>query len=127
MRRGRCGLSNSPGGGFTLVEALVAMAVLGAGVVGVLEMFSLAGSAAGENQRLARAVEIAQRELSLAVASRYAPVEGAEKLHRWRVERQDRPMGLERVAVTVTWMVRGAEQSYVLEQLWLKRKPPAAR
>ena len=96
------------------------MAVLGAGVLGVLGTFSLCGSTASENQRLAQAVTIAQRELALAVTTKAVSSEGGEQGHRWKVQRQDQEMGLIRVAVTVSWQVRGTERTYVLEQLCLK-------
>lgn len=119
MQRPRCGSLTSRA--FTLVEALVAMAVLSAGVIGVVEVFSLATSTASRNERLSQAVQIAQRELSMAMISQVRPKEGASFPHRWKVQRQERPMGMELVAVTVSWSDRGAEQNYRLEQLCLAR------
>ena len=120
MRPRRSGSSNSPRA-FTLVEALVAMAVLSAGVIGVVEVFSMSASTTGRSQRLSQAVQIAQRELAMAMTTTVRPREGAKFPHRWRVQRQDRPMGLERIVVRVYWNERGLEREYRLEQLCIPR------
>jgi prepilin-type N-terminal cleavage/methylation domain-containing protein len=111
--------------GFTLLEILVAMTILSVGIVGTMHAFSLSMRAGTEASRLARASEIARRELVLAAAAPSGGIDndGAEDAYTWRIREMDQADGLLVVSVTVNWLDRGRPQSFALSQVVFSRAP----
>ena len=104
--------------GFSLIEVLVAMTILTAGILGVMEAFSLCTQTASGGLRLAEATAIAQNQLELAAcvpAESIEPQTGTSGPCTWQVTLAEKPHGLVLALVTVKWMQQGRPQTF---QLW---------
>lgn len=110
--------------GFTLIEILVAVTILGAGILGVVAAFSMSLRVASASARMADAVRIAQREMELKVAQSAESLRddrGAEGPYAWKFSVSRASEGLMRARVTVTWLDRGRPQSFKLSRVFLPR------
>lgn len=110
-------------GGFSLIEVLVAMAILATGILGVLSAFSLAGRTGDRAFRLEQAALLAERELELAMhqPSDQQPLTGSEPPYTWRLEYMPRPHELTAVRIEVAWLGRGQAQTFELERVFVPR------
>ncbi|HXY99647.1 MAG TPA: type II secretion system protein [Stellaceae bacterium] len=130
--------ARQPSGGFTLIEVLVALTILGI-ALGVL-MSALSGglSRAGATQSEAAAAQLAQS--LLADAGREAALADGEQAgalasgFRWRLavapygdddDRRAWPIAAKRVTAVVSWSDGGAERSVALTTLRLLPQAPA--
>jgi prepilin-type N-terminal cleavage/methylation domain-containing protein len=116
---GRCG-------GFSLVEALVAMTVLSVGVVGSLAAFSMALRSHARSANYEQAVEIARNELTAAVAATaegLSPRAGTTGRYHWTVIYSEKPGELVLASVSVRWPEQGQEAGYQVSQVFLPRRP----
>lgn len=123
--------------GFTLLEVVIAMAILGAGIAALLALF--AGSlrlAGGARDTSAAAVYASQRLEEALLAP--SPEEGEEtgpfgEKYRWVTRTTVLPPGAEespfravRIEVTVSWGDPGAERSVDMAATrWEKARPDA--
>lgn len=106
--------------GFTLMEIIVAMTLMGLSLVAVLELFSLGLSSGRRSQRATVAVSLA-RNLMEEVLSRDELADGTEE-GRFEEEEMDYAIdvgpgefqGLHEVLVTVSWTERGRMKDYRL-------------
>ena len=110
--------------GFTLIEILVAVTILAVGVVGAIGVFSQSMKAGSRAERLEKAIEIAQCELELAVATLNDPNqlqarETQSGLYKWRIALDEKEFGLVCVSVIVTWQQEGLREELVLSELAL--------
>jgi prepilin-type N-terminal cleavage/methylation domain-containing protein len=114
--------------GFTLVEMLVAVTILGGGILGMLAAFSLSSQASVDAARLSDAVRIAEREMELTAAmssGQTEPVSGQEGMFTWKADVAELQEGLMRANVTVQWLRRGKMEAFNLEQVFLPRPASA--
>ncbi len=108
--------------GFTLLEVVIAIAILGAGIGALLAMFSGSLRLAGGSRDLSTAAVYATQRLEEALLAPN-PVEGQESgpfgdKYRWTTrttflppEGEKSPFRPVRIEVTVTWGDPGAERS----------------
>lgn len=126
-------------GGFTLMEILVAMTILGVGFValfGVLSTSLGTVSRIGERETLVRSAQMKLNELCLNLRQGQEPPRSGEFAgkYRWRAdirtingdeEAAVRPdYRLARVRLRVTWQGSRAENQYLLETMTWVPSPP---
>lgn len=105
--------------GFSLLEVLVAMTLIGVGILGVLSAFSLSIQAASRSRGTDGATEIAQNQLDLAV---HAPTDrlearsGTSGRYTWHVSYSKGPDGLTTASVAVQWSDRGDKRLFTLSR-----------
>lgn len=119
--------------GFTLLEVLVALAVLGLSLGVLTGVFSVALDRLHEARMRSRTLELAQTLLLQAeTAQTDAPYSGRDGAVRWQVAQtpygsdEDRKSWRARpfaVAVTVAWQDHGRERSVALQGLHLVALP----
>ena len=117
-------LARGPGpterAGFSLLEMLVASAVLAVGLVIVTESISAGLTASTSVDRLFHAGQLAADRLNRAAAGEYAtlPHEGKRRFegveYRWRLEEGDSQGGLRLVLCNVQWTSRGRRHMVTL-------------
>jgi prepilin-type N-terminal cleavage/methylation domain-containing protein len=122
--------------GFTLLEVVVAITLLGLGLTAALELLGLglrAGQASGDSTR---AVILARRALDAVTLRPLGPGSdvGAEGRYRWTAEvaphgetaeGRVEPVSLYRVRVRVTWPGRNGERAFELVTLRAAADPGA--
>lgn len=108
---------------FTLIEALVALGVLGTGILGCLAAIQLASNTSASARLLEGAVDLGNGQLNLAAAQatskELADQQGVTGRYEWTVhfERPEEMIGT--VTVTVAWLERGNAKSFVLKKAFL--------
>ncbi|CAM2007118.1 prepilin-type N-terminal cleavage/methylation domain-containing protein [Acanthopleuribacter pedis] len=121
--------------GFTLLEALAALAILGISLVVLLRSQTLSISNVTQIQRYERGVFITENNLhwtflDLNEADQwqdYQDVSGQDGDYKWRVSIQpvdmalqfDNPVVMLRVVATTTWEEGAADRNYTLETWYL--------
>ena len=101
------------------------MTILGLGLVGVMEAFSLSMRSSTAAFRLSEASAIAQRELYLAVclpSNMLVARKGSSGHYTWTLSFSDRPHGLKQATIVVGWFEKGQEQSFPLSQIFSPRQ-----
>lgn len=104
--------------GFTLIEVLIAMCVLGIGVMGVSFMQTTAISANNSAMRLSGAVAIASDQMEQMMAKSYGALSDGSATSEgvtvsWSVTSNDaNTSGTSKVHTTVTWKDRGQEKTF---------------
>ena len=124
MSRDRAPRRPAANAAFSLMEVIVALTILSAGIVGVVSTFALCGRAAGRNFRLADAVALAERQIELAAATprdRLAASRGKEDRYTWRLTVDEMAHGLVRASVAVEWLDRGKTRTWRLSQILVPR------
>lgn len=111
--------------GFTLVEALVSMTILAVGIIGILSAFSLSSRSGSEIMRLAKAAEIADKQLQLVFCSGGSGLasQGVSGPYKWEIQTAELHEGLQRTSVVVTWSDRRGMQSFKLSEIFLPHSP----
>ena len=107
------------------MEVLVAVTVLAAGILGVLEAFSLSLRAGVRSTRLQDAARIAEKQLQFAVvqpAEKLQADRGTEGPFTWRLGVSESQENLMRASVTVEWLERGEPQTFDLTRVFLPRR-----
>lgn len=100
---------------------LVAVTVLGAGIIGVIGVFTLCQRASARALHLEDAVNLAQSQMELAVAKprdSLEPTAGSTGAYRWTLEYAEKPSGLVLATVTVTWPESGELETFRLSQVF---------
>ncbi|MGC2781271.1 MAG: type II secretion system protein [Bradyrhizobium sp.] len=123
--------------GFTLVEVIVALAMLSIGLTLVMGLFSTGLSRTGMAERLAGAVSLAQSvmtQVGAVIPLRTEARDGTEANgYQWHLAIQPygpaqggdvRPVELYQVSVQVGWLEGQDPRSYALSTLRLGPKPP---
>ena len=123
--------------GFTLLEVVVAIAMLGVGMAALLALFSGSLRLAGGSRDTSAAAVYASQRLEEALLAP-APAEGEEKgpfgeKYRWVMrtsflppDEEESPYRPVRIEVTVTWGEPGAEQSVGMAATrWEKKEKDA--
>ncbi|WP_315783892.1 MULTISPECIES: type II secretion system protein [unclassified Bradyrhizobium] len=118
--------------GFTLVEVIVALAMLSVGLALVMSLFSTGLSRTGMAERVAGAVALAQSlmaQVGNSIPLRTETRDGAEANgYRWRLAMQPyrptpnsdaRPVELYQVSVEIGWLEGQDPRSYALSTLRL--------
>ena len=107
--------------GFTVVEAMVAMTVLGVGLVAVFGSLRIANSLAGQIRQQEAAQLLAERRMTTLLAR---PIEqmgiqtGQEGIFTWNEEvRPSRNPDVAEVVVTASWMHQGRPLRFQLLSL----------
>lgn len=109
---------------FTLIEILVAVTIVGAGILGVVAAFSVSLQAGSESARIRDAVRIAERQMELKVAEpaeRLGDDRGSEGAYTWNLNLSQASEGLVLARITVTWSQRGRPQSFRLSRVFRPR------
>ena len=109
--------------GFTLVEALVSMTILGVGIVGVMSAFTLASRSGSEAMRLSEAAAIADQRLETLLGSsesQWVP-RGVSGNYAWEAKVADLRDGLRLATVVVRWTDRRGRQEFELSEVFLPR------
>ncbi len=114
-------------GGFTLVEVLVALVVTVAGLTLIAQGFTTGARASSASQNATRAPLIAQQvvtdyetgELALGQSNRKTYDKDTEFTTDARCEAYE--TGVTLLTVTVIWVERGQERTYVLTRLMRER------
>lgn len=136
----RSGCPRSRAGGFTLLEILVAMTILGMGFValfGVLSASLDTVSRIGERETLVRSAQMKLNELCLSLRQGREPPQQSGEFagkYRWRADIQavgaleetevQPDYRLTRVRLRVTWRGSRAENHYLLETMTWVPSPP---
>lgn len=112
------------GTGFTLLEVLVAMAIMATSVLVVSAALAASLGAGNQGDRLRLACEIAQQQLVLAVNAlpdqRDAAAGSSGQLN-WQRTYRAMPHNLMVAEVTVNWSDRGQPRSYQLAEVFIPR------
>lgn len=111
--------------GFSLLEVIVAMTVLGVGILGVMAALSMSLRIDGESTRLVGAVEVAERELvaaTLVPTGSIQATRGVDGTYQWTVAYAQKSEQLFLVSVTVQWMARSEAKQYRLSRAF---RPPS--
>jgi prepilin-type N-terminal cleavage/methylation domain-containing protein len=107
--------------GFTLVEVIVAAAILGTTFIAVFAAMRTCSAAAHHARMLTRSVLLAESLLTEAMLSEntvFETKEGQEERYRWKVEIVPTPVDdLGAIRVQVRWLEQGREQQYELFSL----------
>ena len=107
--------------GFTLIEVLVALTVLAAGIIGIMAALSLCTHKVSESLRLAEVATIAQSQMELAVIAPAGTLEakaGSAGLYQWEVTFGEKPYGLVLALVVVKWTLRGEPKMFRLSRVF---------
>ncbi len=103
---------------FTLIEVIVALAILGTGITAVFGVLSVCSRAAHHNRMLTQAVLLAESELaraSLVKRTEFGTQDGTSGPFKWQVDIASTPVeDLAAIKVTVTWSEQKRPQSYEL-------------
>jgi prepilin-type N-terminal cleavage/methylation domain-containing protein len=108
-------------GGFTLVEIIVALAILSTSMLAVFGALRMCVTANSRSQRLTESVLLAERlmaEITLDNNVTYQSTKGSEGLFSWQI--QTAPTGMDNLAavcVTVQWLNQQRPQEYRLYSL----------
>jgi|GEM_PF-6175133 len=111
--------------GFTLLEVLVAMLVMSVGVMGIMAAVMAGSSASSSANKLETAVDIARRELALAVTLPSNELIGSsdsEGVMSWTIGYTNKQHSLVMATVTVQWLERGQTRTYQLSQVFVPRQ-----
>jgi prepilin-type N-terminal cleavage/methylation domain-containing protein len=106
---------------FTLLEVLVALTILSAGILAVASAFNSSQRASTRAARLQEASELAQNQLELAVVksgTALQPAQGVAGLFTWSIEYTNKPEGLVLASATVKWTDRGSPEQFQVSQLF---------
>lgn len=108
--------------GFSLIEVMVALAVLGAGVLGVLGALTLASRVSDGAFHRQQVIALAEERMEILIHDLAEPgeqqLEGTRGRYQWQVELQERDHGLVRGVVRVAWTQRGEERTFALERIF---------
>jgi len=113
--------------GFTMVEVLVSLCVLGFSMMAVFETLNACSIAAHHARMLTRAVLLAESRLvetRLTDTKAFASQEGEEGRFSWRAQVVPTPIGgLGAIRVQVTWREQERPQHYELRSLVRMQTP----
>jgi prepilin-type N-terminal cleavage/methylation domain-containing protein len=107
--------------GFTLLEVMVAMVILGVGLLGIYSAIARSIQVNGNNKRLMAATEIAHKQLALGtmrLASEMVAESGKTGLFSWETTFTSKSHGLMLVTVVVTWEQQGRLQTLSRSQVF---------
>jgi type II secretory pathway pseudopilin PulG len=106
---------------FTMVEIIVALAILSTSMLAVFGVLSMCSRANGNSQRLTESVLLAESLLSEAMLENpvaYQTTKGQQGLFNWQVQTAPTEMdNLAAVSVQVTWLQQHRPQEYKLLSL----------
>ncbi len=105
--------------GFTLLEVLVAMTILGVGILGVVTALSLATQAGGSSLRLSEAAQLARQQMMLATSTTpemLQPNEGIEGRYHWILTYDSKSDDLVLASIQVDWQEKGQTQTFTLRE-----------
>ncbi len=105
--------------GFTLLEVLVAMTILGVGILGVVTALSLATQAGGSSLRLSDAAQFARQQMMLATSTTpdmLQPNEGTEGRYHWILTYDSKSNDLVLATIQVDWQEKGQVQTFTLRE-----------
>ena len=114
------------GRGFTLVELIVAVFLIGVGLMGLAALSTSVSRANHQSSSLTTASALAQDRLEAFRAEPYAAmasggdtrtVDGLAYTRTWTVTEDDPEPGLKTIAVTVSWTARGRSHSTTLRTI----------
>ncbi len=109
--------------GLTLVEVLVALAILSIAATAIFGLYSTGFLAGGMARRMSGAVALAQQRLEASRSPCVLTEEGPEATdaafpgYQWETKTTEVRPGLRELAVTVTWQERGQHRSLSLTTL----------
>ncbi|MCU0845532.1 MAG: type II secretion system GspH family protein [Spirochaetes bacterium] len=125
--------NNGRGGGFALVEILLAIAILSIAMLGIISGVSSGIAAIGGNRNMTRAMLIAKSRLSLYHVYRmrepdvqeepvkeYPGFAYSRKTTKFEHELFG-PVSARRVEITVHWLERGRRKNYTLSYVYPER------
>ena len=114
---------------FTLLEILVAVTILSAGILGVLGAFSLSLRAGVRAARVEDAARIGERQVQLGIvgpAEALRAQRGAEGAFAWQLDFEQAQEGLMLASVTVTWSEQGRGQKFRFSRVFLPARAAQA-
>ncbi|MGH2374682.1 MAG: prepilin-type N-terminal cleavage/methylation domain-containing protein [bacterium] len=109
--------------GLTLIEVLVAMAILSIAAAAIIGLYSTGFLAGAMARRMSGAVALAQQRLEASRSPCVLGDEGPESTdpafpgYRWQTKTSEVRPGLREVTATVTWQERGQDRSLSLTTL----------
>ncbi len=109
--------------GLTLIEVLVAMAILSISAAAIFGLYSTGFLAGGMARRMSGAVALAQQRIESSRSPCVIGDEGPEATdpafpgYRWQTQTTEVQPGLHEVTSTVTWQERGKDRSLTLTTL----------
>jgi len=111
--------------GLTLLETLVALTILAAGIVGITSGISHSSRLATSSIRLQDAALTARNQLATAVAEAESlPVssQGEHGLYTWELSFESKDHRLILATVRVSWLDRGVPRQMSLSEVYLPRE-----
>ena len=116
-----CQCRHSEPNGFTMVEIIVAMAILSTSMLAVFGTLRMCTSANGTSQRLTESVLLAEKllaETTLNDKITYRTTKGSQGLFSWQIQTAATGMdNLAAVCITVEWLDQQKPQQYQLYSL----------
>lgn len=111
--------------GFTLIEVLVGMLVLGLAAAGTAVTMRSVANYVGENATYVDAIAAAQGAMEDLRARRYEEITSGSATSggfsiSWNVQPDTPEAGMKAVAVTASWTWKGEPRSYVLKTVYSK-------
>lgn len=106
--------------GFTLIEVVVSMTILGIAIIGLFEVYSLSIRSSSQASNLDAAVVLAQNQMAVAISelgNRPPESRGENGRYRWTLTMTEKPEGLMLLTVVVSWTESGEDRLFQLNQL----------
>ena len=109
---------------FTLIEVVVAMTILAAGILGIMGAISLCIQTNSRAFRLEKAVDLARKELNLSslCKSNLENQTGSEGIFTWSVSFQKKEYDLVVASAVINWSEKGKAQTFTLSRILLPQE-----
>ncbi len=109
-------------GGFSLIEVIVATAILSGGIIGLIGTFRMSASAAAHGEHANNVAALASNIIASAVAvsaDQCESSEGSSGSYTWNLSYSQKQHNLMQATVVVSWLERRQTRNFHLAQVFL--------
>ena len=122
MLRSSDNLTERGVGGFSLIEVMVATAILSGGIIGLIGTFRMSSHAASRGEHANNVAALASNIMGSAVAvstDQHESSEGSSGPYTWNLSYSQKQHGLVQATVLVSWLEQGQTKNFRLAQVFL--------
>lgn len=111
--------------GFSLIEVIVATAILSSGIVGIIGAFRMSAHVANQGEHANNVATLASNIMESAVsvsADQCESLQGTSGLYTWNLSYRQKQHSLMQATVLVNWQEQGQTRNFYLERIFLPRQ-----